>query len=283
MLPEEKLVRDYFGPDPMNSPIMMEHMDWHNLPENKSKTGNYGERFLLFHKQYIEKFDNFRISKSFLPLSPWDPSTPIPPQLAHEEILVAPRLTDNPYSVNYLCKTPTWLTVAGGIDVDPKFGYTSLSQFQSLDELGFAIDYSWHATVHNTIGGDMSMFHSPIDPIFWPWHKWIDDIRATWEGSRVSLMAQKNISAVVAILFGVTGNGGGAVITPNGKIIKIPPWDPLLLTDSKTTIDALMGLAINQLSYHLSDSESRQSLQKTAIRLLKNASQQITKQSPKQI
>lgn len=281
MLPEEKLVRDYFGPDPMNSSIMMEHMDWHNLPENKSQTGNYGERFLLFHKQYVDKFDVFRNSKSFLPVSPWDPSTPIPSQLAHEEILVAPRVTNDPYSVNHLCKTPTWLTVAGGVDADPKYGYTSLIQFQSLDELGIAIDHGWHSTVHNTIGGDMSMFHSPIDPIFWPWHKWIDDIRSTWGASRILITTHKNIAAVVAILFGVTGDGGGEVITPSGKIIKVPPWVPLVLHDSISTIDALIGLAINQLSYQLSDSESRKSLQNTAVKLLKSSSQQIAKRASK--
>jgi hypothetical protein len=47
MKAEEKLVRDYFGgedSDPMHSPRMMEHMEWHELDENKpeNKRGNYG-------------------------------------------------------------------------------------------------------------------------------------------------------------------------------------------------------------------------------------------------
>lgn len=40
---------EYFGPDPMNSPRMQEHMDWHTNPANKNKLGNYGERFLDFN------------------------------------------------------------------------------------------------------------------------------------------------------------------------------------------------------------------------------------------
>jgi Common central domain of tyrosinase len=53
-------------------------------------------------------------------------------------------------------------------------------EFASLDQLGRAIDAGWHARVHNTIGGDMRETHSPIDPIFWPWHMWIDEIRSRW-------------------------------------------------------------------------------------------------------
>jgi hypothetical protein len=69
MKPEEKLVREYFG-DPkgehteeaiMKTERMMKRQHWHEDPANKSKKGNYGERFLLFHQQYIEKFDNFRL------------------------------------------------------------------------------------------------------------------------------------------------------------------------------------------------------------------------------
>lgn len=162
----------------MKTDRMKEHMNWHEDPRNMSMEGNYGERFLLFHKQYIEKFDAFRISKGFLRLSSWDPSTIIPGRLAHEVPLMARgrRDTDNPYSIDALCKTPTWLTFSGGSFPAPLYGYRALWQFKSLDELGRAIDYGWHGKVHNTIGSDMMQYHSPIDPIFWPWHKWIDEI-----------------------------------------------------------------------------------------------------------
>ena len=81
----------------------MKHHHWTML-------GNYGERFLLFHKQYVEEFNDFRISKG-LRVSSWDPTTPIPARLAHDVPLMAKdelhpkgglRSTDNPYSVDTL-------------------------------------------------------------------------------------------------------------------------------------------------------------------------------------
>ena len=71
------------------------------------------------------------MSKGYLPVSSWDPSTPIPDSLAHDVKLEGLRETSNPSSVDPLCKTPTWLTVAGGSDKDPTYGYTALYQFRS--------------------------------------------------------------------------------------------------------------------------------------------------------
>src|SRR5215213_3901564 len=215
---EEKLVRKYFGlgegkimeHDLMAKEKMKEHMDWHEKPVNKTKSGKYGERFLLFHKQYIEKFDNFRMSERYLPLSSWDPARKIPDSLAHEGY-IEKRLTDDPTAANPLCRTPTWLTLVGGTNPDPKYGYTALYQFQSLDELGWAIDSnddSWHNLVHNTIGGDMERFHSPIDPIFWPWHKWIDNIRAAWVDWSVShVVVRRNLGPLLDLIARLFGDG----------------------------------------------------------------------------
>jgi hypothetical protein len=140
MKEEEQLVREYFG-DPkgdhteaeiMKNARMMEHMKWHSDDANIFRLGNYGEPFLDFHKQYVEKFDSFRISKGLFRISSWDPSTPIPARLAHEVPLLIKkdalhpkgglRNTDNPYSIDTLCKTPSWLTFSGGSDPDPIYG-----------------------------------------------------------------------------------------------------------------------------------------------------------------
>jgi Common central domain of tyrosinase len=272
MKPEEQLLREYFG-DPkgehkeeeiMKAAPMKDHMDWHMRHENMIRTGNYGERFLLFHKEYVEKFGAFRISKGFLRTSSWDPSTEIPSRYAHEVHLTAGRDTDNPSSVNHLCKTPTWLTFSGGTNPDPVYGHTSLWQFRSLEELGRAIDNSWHIEVHNTIGGDMSQFHSPIDPIFWPWHKWIDEIRAKW----------------------ATWNAGLIFINP--RAIDISRWFvragmgediPFPSSISKSTIEAFLALEVNEISYQISDPKSRESLRRTAANLLNNVIHHITAQS----
>lgn len=44
---EDDLGWEYFDIDPTNSPRMKEHDDWHKLPENRNRTGNYGERPVL--------------------------------------------------------------------------------------------------------------------------------------------------------------------------------------------------------------------------------------------
>ena len=227
MSAEDDLGWEYFGGDPMNSPRMMEHMDWHNDPANHARTGNYGERFLQFHEQYIAEFDSFRATKGLIPVDGWDPATPIPAYLSHDHALSAPRNSDNPYSINPHCRTPTWATTAGGTDPDPVYGHTSLLQFTSLDELGRSIDSGWHSTVHNSIGGDMATFNSPIDPIFWRWHKWIDQIRSTWEAVQPHRL-HLQFAAAVRVLSGVINDAPGIVVGPDGIPIHVPggPGDP---------------------------------------------------------
>ena len=62
--------------------------------------------------------------------------------------------------------------------VAPVFGYTALGQFTTTAELALAIGTSYHGAVHNTIGGTMATFSSPLAPIFYPWHGYIDHIWA---------------------------------------------------------------------------------------------------------
>ncbi len=270
---EDDLGWEYFGGDPMNSPKMMEHMDWHNAPENQNETGNYGERFFLFHQQFIDKFDAFRHTKGLLAVSGWDPTTPIPADLAHDHTLTAPRSTDNPFSINPQCKTPTWATVAGGTETDPLYGHTSLSQFLSLDQLGRSIDSGWHGTVHNTIGGDMKQFHSPIDPVFWRWHRWIDNVRVAWESTRHARFGRE-ISELVQVLFGVTNDGGGIVILPNGELRPVPPRTPAtpgLRSLSPAMREVLVGHLIGRIGEMLGSGESVSVVQKMATKLIGNA------------
>jgi hypothetical protein len=259
---------EYFGPDPMTSPRMMEHMDWHNAPENKARTGNYGERFLVFHQQFIGKFDLFRATKGLLPVTGWDPSTPIPAALSHDHVLTAPRATDNPFLVDPHCKTPTWATVTGGIDVEPLYGYTNLCQFKSLDELGRAIDNGWHGTVHNTIGGDMSQFHSPIDPVFWRWHKWIDNVRAAWAACW-SRFVRFNEALVLRILFGGVNDAPGLGLTPGGTPVPIPggPGDPVWTLLSPAARNVAAGLVLQQVASMVSDEAVKAQIEKLSAGL----------------
>jgi tyrosinase-like protein len=266
---EDDLGWEYFGADPMMSPRMQEHMAWHNDPPNKpeNKFGNYGERFLLFHEQYIEKFDDFRASKGLLPVSGWDPSTQIPPALTHEHVLVSRRQTDDPFALNPHCKTPAWATIAGGTEPAPGYGYTRLAEFQSLDELGRAIDSGWHGLVHNTIDGDMSTFHSPIDPVFWRWHRWIDNVRADWVLA-TKLRVPMEIASVVKILFGIVNDAPGVWIGPDGRPHPWPGPDPFRIALSPALRDVLLGLLTQKIGGLVDHAESRDSLQKLGARLI---------------
>ncbi len=269
---EDDLGWEYFGNDPENSPKMQEHMDWHGAPENQNRTGKYGERFLTFHQQFIAKFDAFRTAKGLLPVTPWDPATPIPPALAHPHTLTAPRHSDDPSSVNPHCKTPSWATTAGGTDPAPIYGYTHLHQFQSLDELGRSIDSGWHAAVHNTIGGDMSRFHSPIDPIFWRWHGWVDNVRAMWTTSHSAFSNTRDIQVIVRILFGVANDAPGVVIGPDGRPHPVPggPLDPGLITLSPALREILLGQVVQRLGA-VAREDTRQAFQDLSARLIESA------------
>jgi len=266
---EDDLGWEYFGPaDPMSSPRMMSHMDWHTAPENQARTGNYGERFLLFHKDFIDSFDAWRLTKGLMPVTAWDPATPIPAYLSHDHTLMAARNTSDPAAADPACITPTWATMAGGTTPDPLHGYTMLSQFQSLDELGRSIDSGWHGRVHNTIGGDMSTFHSPIDPVFWRWHKWIDNVRGAWETARMIAHIRLTASAVKT-LFGITNDGPGVYIGPDGKV---HPWpgpdpEPWWRSLSPGTQDVLVGLAVSEMANVINDRGARNEIQKVGQRL----------------
>jgi len=278
MATEDELGWEYFGGDPANSPKMQEHMDWHTAPENQGRTGNYGERFLDFHRDYVGKFDTFRIGKGLLPVSGWDPATPIPPDLDHPHVLMSARSTSNPAAINPACVTPTWLTLAGGTQPDPLYGYTKLGQFQSLDQLGRSIDDGWHGSVHNTIGGDMASFMSPIDPVFWRWHKWIDNIRASWEASQIQWRLRlPEIAAYIRILFGGINDAPGLGLTPGGKPVPIPggPGDPIITVLQPAIRDVLMASLIREAASTLHDAEVRGHAEKLVVSATKLASKRL--------
>lgn len=179
--------------------VLEEHRTWHRMhgPGGMSGAGS-GERFLAFHRNFIGNLEDDLIRQGrnqYVPLPTWNPIDPIPAEFSHPG-----RRTNNPR-----IPLPTWATAAGGSEVDPVFGYTSLGQFQSSDELGQALGARFHGSVHNAVGGDMSSFSSPRDPIFYPWHAFLDDIWSTWEGLPTSPPAGPT----------TTGTGGGTQRSPS--------------------------------------------------------------------
>lgn len=57
----------------------------------------------------------------------------------------------------------------------------SLDDFANPDEIGEVMGRSgYHGKGHWWIGGTLGTVHSPLDPIFWGWHKLLDDIFQNW-------------------------------------------------------------------------------------------------------
>ena len=155
-----------------------EHGAWHR--ENKPGQDDYGADFLAMHGHMLMAFDEWRSEHGYQQVPAWDPATPIPPDAPH-----ARRSTNDPAEGCPNCATPTWFTLQGADAVDPHSGARRLADFQSLDQLGRSVDApgapAWHTTVHNAIGGDMGdNSTAPLDPVFWMYHRSIDDVFRNW-------------------------------------------------------------------------------------------------------
>lgn len=145
-----------------------DHLAWHS-----SHGSGSDDHFLVWHRYFIRWLEDYLGDQGMDVASPvpfWPSNSPIPPELnagtANQDPKVMP---------------PTWTTLAGGATPDPAFGYTSLGRFKTTGELGRAIGLSYHGQVHGTVGGTMSTFSSPLAPIFFPWHGFVDRIWAIWQ------------------------------------------------------------------------------------------------------
>jgi hypothetical protein len=173
---EDELLRQYLTEHP---DVVHAHHAWHT--EHLRTLPDYGAQFLAFHHRFVGAYEAWRAEAGAPPLTPWDPGTPIPAAQAH-----AGRATSDPSAVDPLCRIPTWLTVEGGTARAPQYVATRLTEFTSSEQLGSVIDGvaspTWHMRVHKTIGGDMADLHTATrDPVFWSFHKLIDDIWTEWE------------------------------------------------------------------------------------------------------
>jgi hypothetical protein len=137
-----------------------------------------GEHFLMWHRYFIRRLEDYLGAQGAyytVPIPTWNPATPISVELRAR--------IDNP---NPNLPLPSWATLQGGSTPDPVFGYTSVRQFKSTDELGRALGANYHGQVHAAndihiaIGGDMNTFASPRAPIFFPWHGFIDQVLDDW-------------------------------------------------------------------------------------------------------
>jgi hypothetical protein len=151
-----------------------EHLFWH-----QSHGSGSDDHFMFWHRYYLRWLEDYLGAQSAdfsSPVPYWPSNTPIPSELSAGTVDTTPNVTP-----------PSWTTMAGGTTSAPFFGYTSLGQFKSTAELGRAIGASYHGTVHGTVGGTMATFSSPLAPIFYPWHGYIDHIWAEWQRRTMAL------------------------------------------------------------------------------------------------
>ena len=246
------LIKNYVTPD-----VLKEHESWHNTMSNQMANPNpmhgsheihgkgTGDTFFSFHRNYNGKLDTWLQAKGkekYTPVPFWEPSTMIPPEFSHPG-----RLTNTP-SV----PLPRWATLAGGIVPDPLFGHKSLGEFKSVDELGRAINIMFHAAVHNNIGGDMSTFKSPKDPIFFPWHAFLDDICRQLES-----MLKKSTKCFIATA------AYGSELAPSVQFLREFRDDVVLQSRFRVSFAKLL-----ELYYHFSPPIAQKMLKNKSFRNL---------------
>ncbi len=171
-------VREYLA---QNETLLPHHAAWHevNGPGGTRGPGS-GSAFLQMHHEMVADMERFIRDSGrdldLLPLVEWRPSQVVPAQLGQVE-----RFSTTPN-----VPTPSWLTLAGGGTGAPVFGYTRLDEFKTLDELGRAFgsgppdNLGYHGAGHAAVGGVMWSRRAPEDPVFWLWHRHIDNVIETW-------------------------------------------------------------------------------------------------------
>ncbi len=211
--------------------LLWAHAGWHwdyarlTEPEFSADDGDrYGDAFIIYHRHLIEDYEDWRNRTGQPPLVAWDPMEPIPERFAYDvEWPCAPRTSEDPQ-----VPLPTWMTREGGEEESPFWGYTSLCAFTSLNRLGKAMDVDYHGRVHEDVGGDMDSHMASLrDPVFWAWHKYLDDIAVEWEtchdgngtkdSAGPSVQARESGSSWLAAAAVAAAASVLAVVRKNGK------------------------------------------------------------------
>ncbi|RYZ05439.1 MAG: hypothetical protein EOO73_19505 [Myxococcales bacterium] len=175
--------------------MLSAHDDWHllNGPGGTDGPGS-GTAFMGFHRAMMNELRKFAMEndgRHALPIStvglvipPWlgDAMQALGAAGFSEEY--APRFNDQMTDwglPSYLTVNATpsanWLNSSVWVGVN---NYTRIGDMPDLDTLGQAIAVEYHASLHSAVGGTMSSFYSPADPIFYGWHGLIDGLADVW-------------------------------------------------------------------------------------------------------
>jgi hypothetical protein len=198
--------------------MLPHHYDWHRRNGSGGTAGaGSGTAFLGFHRAMMNEFRKYAMAnggRSWLPMTatgeaipPWLPDALTALDLSNLIDWYIPR--DNESIVGW--GIPSYLTVNAAaspwhtttVVIDGN-AYSRLGDIPDLDTLGRAIaanNYNpsqgihnvdhdgdgvgeggpgYHAAFHDKVGGTMSGFYSPTDPIFHGWHGLLEKIVDAW-------------------------------------------------------------------------------------------------------
>ena len=174
--------------------VIDDHLDWHEVPS--SHLFPDPQDFFRFHRSFIARFNSWRAEFGYPPLKPWYPGTPYPAGI--DDVAFSLRSATYSPDANELYRP---FTIAGG-NADPSLSFSTkrrLADYADANDLDNDFEGTYHGQVHCNVGtntvapggitfddpvfgpqpfGDMCNFSSPKDPIFYPWHYFVDLVYA---------------------------------------------------------------------------------------------------------
>jgi Common central domain of tyrosinase len=142
--------------------------------------------FLKGHRAYLREMQNFLsvYGEKWLPtgkLPFWTPNTTIPSGLTTIAPNPANCLSPNPGCTGWL--QGPHATLSPSIALPSGLTAANICAQNPNNVFFFNAVSGWHGQVHIVTGGSgtFSTFDSPAALIFWPWHKYVDDLYAQWQ------------------------------------------------------------------------------------------------------
>jgi hypothetical protein len=163
--------------------VLEEHDWWHvEHPESTSSYNHIGDEFFTFHKMLLAHFDAYRKLFGYSPIEAWDPGTPLPN--GSQAYVLQPLeswFKSYPGGIGDRERPNTRLPceIADAPSASwPDKTQDSLNDFEpNMKLLGCAFSNPYHSFVHAAVGGDMrTPWTAPDNPLFWRFHKFIDNI-----------------------------------------------------------------------------------------------------------
>lgn len=160
--------------------VRQDHRNWH-CGNPVGATEAYGRKFIAFHRQIILDFNNWRLANTGLGrLEIWD---------ANDNDMV-PGNDETTSTAFTHCSTagtrPAGAVCTGCQDLPASFIGNNLNNFNSLGEVGYNLEFSWHGSYHIGVSAlgcsDVgTTVNTTRDPAFWMAHGKLDEVARDWQ------------------------------------------------------------------------------------------------------